>query len=126
MVTHKKTKTRARTRGGSRTGSGSRSGKKGLKQLNVTLIKKYIGKTLKLYAREYLKEPAKKSDWSNPKNKPTHYTLYFKPLKVLDDMVEGDIQFYHGEPFNSSSLQVDRKNKNISTNLMNTQVFIMV
>ncbi len=124
MVTHKKTKTKPRARTGS--GNGSRSGKKGLKQLNITLIKKYIGKTLKLYAREYLNEPAKKSDWSNPKNKPTHYTLYFKPLKVLDDMVEGDIQFYTGEPFNSSSLQVDRKNKNISTNLMNTQVFIMV
>ncbi len=123
MVIHTKSKSKSKSVTRTRT----KTEKNGtLKQLNVKLIQKYIGKTLKLYAREYLKQPAKKSDWSNPKNRPTHYTLYFKPSKVLDDMIEGDIQFYPGEPFKPSSLQIDRKNKNISTNLMNTQVFIQV
>ncbi len=94
-----------------------------LKLLTVSLIKKYIDKKIKIYAREHSTLPAKKSEWSD---KTTHYVYHFIPRKIQTNMVEGDIQFTGTSTFVSSSLQIDSKNKAISDNLMSSQNFILV
>lgn len=115
----------------------------GMMILTTDYLSKNINKSITLYLREYINEWPKKEDWI--KKIPTHETITFKPtgnaivgksvinnwLKKQDTFkkglsVEGYISFY-SEKEHLSSLQVDSKNKKtVSTNLMNTEVFIKV
>ncbi len=114
-----------------------------MKLLTIDYLAKNINKPIKLYCREYSSAWPKKTD----KN---IYIIKFTPTgnaligkKILVDWlktrkplipdrskfsIEGYINFYiKKEDVQLSSLQVDTKNKKqVSTNLMNTEVFYFI
>ncbi len=100
----------------------------GIELLSEEYLKKNIGKIVKLYCREYkLEWPAKKDlkKASVVTFIPTGNTKTRKEGKLID--IEGHINFKGTKDkadFTLSSLQMSTKNKNVSTNLMNTEVFI--
>ena len=99
----------------------------GFEFLSEEYLKKNIGKTVKLYCREYRLEWLNKKDVTNG----VVSIITFIPsgnTKVKGNYteIEGHINFEGTNKktdFVMSSLQMD-KNKNVSTNLMNTEVFV--
>ena len=100
----------------------------GIELLSEEYLKKNIGKIVKLYCREY------KLEWPTKKDLKKTTVVTFIPSgntkttnggKLLD--IEGHINFNGTKDkadFTVSSLQMSIKNKNVSTNLMNTEVFV--
>ncbi len=99
----------------------------GFEFLSSEYLKKNIGKTVKLHCREYRLEWPTKKDLTTG----TFSIITFIPTgntKVKGNYteIEGHINFKgtnNKADFVMSSLQMD-KNKNVSTNLMNTEVFV--
>ena len=99
----------------------------GFEFLSEEYLKNNVGKTVKLHCREYRLEWPTKKDVTNG----TFSIITFIPTgntKVKGNYteIEGHINFEgtnNKADFVMSSLQMD-KNKNVSTNLMNTEVFV--
>jgi hypothetical protein len=103
----------------------------GLELLSEEFLKKNLGKNVKLYCREYQLQWPHKKDF---KQTGTHTIITFIPTgnnkntnggKLVE--IEGHINFNgtnNKADFILSSLQMSSKDKSISTNLINTEVFV--
>lgn len=103
----------------------------GFELLSEEYLKKNIGKVVKLYCREYRLEWPTKKDlkktgvFSIVTFIPTGNRKITNGEKLVE--IEGHINFdgtTNRSDFMLSSLQMSTKNKNVSTNLMNTEIFI--
>ncbi len=102
----------------------------GLELLSEEYLHKNIGKTVKLHTREYRAEWPTKKDLTTG----TFTTLTFIPsgktkanAKGNYAEIEGSINFNgtnNKADFKMSYLQMNKKEKRVSTNLMNTEVFV--
>ena len=113
----------------------------GLKLLTVDYAAKHIGKPITLYCREFKDTWPSKSHWS-PKKDATHYTLTFTPngnarvgSKVLEGWLKSsgpvkkgyliDGPVLQGKELLVDGVQLDSNGgKLMSTNFMNTEVFV--
>jgi hypothetical protein len=102
----------------------------GLELLSEEYLHKNIGKTVKLHCREYRSEWPTKKDLTTG----TFTTLTFIPsgntkTKGNYTEIEGLINFKgtnNKSDFKMSYLQMNKKEKSVSTNLMNTEVFVEI
>jgi hypothetical protein len=104
----------------------------GLELLSEEYLHKNIGKTVKLHTREYRTEWPTKKDLTTG----TFTTLTFIPsgktkanAKGNYAEIEGSINFNgtnNKADFKMSYLQMNKKEKRVSTNLMNTEVFVEI
>lgn len=116
----------------------------GFELLTVDYAQKHVGKPITLFCREFKEEWPSKSDWSQKKDS-THYTLTFTPngdakmgSKVLNGWLKSrkpgvkknSIFLIDGPVLQKGNLLVDgvqldsHGQKLMSTNFMNTEVFV--